>query len=92
MALTLTTGARRASLPAHIRVEPTTTRGLPSQDNHEYAPIRDMLRDAAKHCKLSLVTVERALYMLTKEKSVGRVPGRTWSQYQQDLLAAAAAA
>ena len=51
-----------------------------------------MLRDAAKHCKLSLVTVERALYMLTKEKSVGRVPGRTWSQYQQDLLAAAAAA
>lgn len=62
------------------------TRHLPPKPEH-YAPVRSLLLAVANECGLPLLSVERALYVLTTK--VRKQSGRTWLGYRDALLRAA---
>jgi hypothetical protein len=58
----------------------------------QYEWVRQLLIEVSKEVELPLVTVERALYGLTKKKQVGVENGRSWADYAKARRAAAAPA
>lgn len=77
-----------ADIPGLNLITPDSTERVPPLEGKHYERVRELLLDIKGSYGLDLVTVERALYVLsTRVKRVKRGTERTWRSYQADLLA-----